>query len=87
MQNKEVIKENCSMDWVGMGSPLKTNPSRSVRSSSSGLWLHVMLWQDTDVSEAHAASIFWVMTPYSVVAGYRRFRGPCCPHLQGCNAV
>jgi hypothetical protein len=25
---------------------------------SSGLWLHIVLWQDTSVSEVHAASIF-----------------------------
>jgi len=22
--------------------------------------------------------VFWLMTPYSVVVGYQRFRGPCC---------
>jgi hypothetical protein len=27
--------------------------------------------------------VFWVVTPCSVVAGYRRFRGPYCLHLQG----
>jgi hypothetical protein len=27
--------------------------------------------------------VFWVVTPYSVVVGYQRFRGPCCLHLQG----
>jgi len=26
---------------------------------------------------------FWVVTPDSVVVGYRRFGGPCCLHLQG----
>jgi hypothetical protein len=26
--------------------------------------------------------VFWVLTPCSVVLGYRRFRGPCCLHLQ-----
>jgi hypothetical protein len=25
---------------------------------------------------------FWVVTQYSVVVGYQRFRGPCCLHLQ-----
>jgi hypothetical protein len=24
-----------------------------------------------------------VVTPFSVVVGYQRFRGPCCLHLQG----
>jgi hypothetical protein len=28
-------------------------------------------------------AIFWVVTPYSVVAGYKSFRGRCCLHLQG----
>jgi len=27
--------------------------------------------------------VFWVVTPCSDVAGYQRFRGPCCIHLQG----
>jgi len=27
--------------------------------------------------------VFWVMTSCSVVVGYRRFGGPCCPHHQG----
>jgi hypothetical protein len=26
--------------------------------------------------------VFWVVTPYSVVVGYQRFRGPCCLYLQ-----
>jgi hypothetical protein len=25
--------------------------------------------------------VFWVMTPCSVVVGYQRLRGPCCPYL------
>jgi hypothetical protein len=25
--------------------------------------------------------VFWVVTPCSVVVGYRRFGGPCCIHL------
>jgi hypothetical protein len=28
--------------------------------ASSGLWLRVALWEDTNVSEVHAASIFMV---------------------------
>jgi len=24
--------------------------------------------------------IFWVVTPRSIVVGYRRFGGPCCLH-------
>jgi hypothetical protein len=47
------------------------------KSRSSGLWLRLVLWQDTDVSEDLAASILWVVTPLSVVAGYRRFGGSC----------
>jgi hypothetical protein len=52
----------------------------------------IEMWQDTNVSEDLVASIFrvkiqvsvfWVMTPYSDVLGYHRFRGPCCLHLQG----
>jgi hypothetical protein len=31
--------------------------------------------------------VFWVVTPCSVVVGYRRFRGPCYIHLLGCDAV
>jgi len=27
--------------------------------------------------------IFWLLTPCSDTAGYRRFGGPCCLHLQG----
>jgi len=27
--------------------------------------------------------IIWVVTPCSVVAGYQRFGGSCCLHLQG----
>jgi hypothetical protein len=27
--------------------------------------------------------VFWVVTQCGVVIGYHRFRGPCCPHLQG----
>jgi hypothetical protein len=27
--------------------------------------------------------VFWVVMPCSVVAGYQRFGGPCCLHLQG----
>jgi hypothetical protein len=26
--------------------------------------------------------VYWVVTPCSVVAGYQRFGGPCCLHLQ-----
>jgi hypothetical protein len=26
--------------------------------------------------------VFWVVTPCSIVVGYRRFGGPCCFHLQ-----
>jgi len=26
--------------------------------------------------------VFWVVTPCSVVAGYQRFGGPCCLHLE-----
>jgi len=28
-------------------------------------------------------AVFWVVTPCSVVVGYRCFGGPCCLHLQG----
>jgi hypothetical protein len=31
--------------------------------------------------------VFWIVTPCIVVVGYRRFRGPCCLHLLGCDAV
>jgi len=24
--------------------------------------------------------VFWIVTPYIVVVGYQRFRGPCCLH-------
>jgi hypothetical protein len=27
--------------------------------------------------------VFWDVTPYSDVLGYRRFGGPCSLHLQG----
>jgi hypothetical protein len=27
--------------------------------------------------------VFWIMTPYSEVVGYKHFGGPCCFHLQG----
>jgi len=27
------------------------------------------------------------VTPCGVVVGYQRFRGPCCLHLLGCDAV
>jgi hypothetical protein len=27
--------------------------------------------------------VFWVVTLYSVMVRYQRFRGPCCFHLQG----
>jgi len=27
--------------------------------------------------------VFWVVTPCSVMVGYKRFGGPCCVHLQG----
>jgi hypothetical protein len=33
------------------------------------------------------ANVFWVVTPCSVVVGYRRFRDPCCLHLLGCDAA
>jgi hypothetical protein len=26
--------------------------------------------------------VFWAVTPWSVVAGYQRFRDPCWPYLQ-----
>jgi len=29
--------------------------------------------------------VLWVTTPCSILVGYRRFRGPCCLHLQGWN--
>jgi len=35
-----------------------------------------VLWQDTNVSKVHAASIFrvfWVVTPCKVVVGYEKF--------------
>jgi hypothetical protein len=25
--------------------------------------------------------MLWVVTPFGVVVGYQRFRGPCCLHL------
>jgi hypothetical protein len=28
-------------------------------------------------------AVFWVEVPCSLVAVYRRFRGPCCLHHQG----
>jgi hypothetical protein len=28
-------------------------------------------------------SVFWVVTPCSVVVGYQSYRGPCCLHPQG----
>jgi len=31
--------------------------------------------------------VFWVVTSCSVVAGYQRFRGSCCLHLQGVTVV
>jgi len=31
--------------------------------------------------------VFWVVTRCNVVVGYQRFRGPCCFHLSGCDAV
>jgi len=39
--------------------------------------------QDTNVSEALAASIFWVMTPRTDVIGYQRLGGIYCLHLLG----
>jgi hypothetical protein len=30
-------------------------------------------------------SIFWVVTPCSLLAGYQRFGGACCLHLQDPN--
>jgi len=43
----------------------------------------VLLW-DTNVSDVHAVSIFslCVVTPCNVLAGYQRFRAPCCLHLR-----
>jgi len=29
--------------------------------------------------------VFWVVTSFSVVVGYQRFRGPCCLPLQCAN--
>jgi hypothetical protein len=29
--------------------------------------------------------VFWVVTPCSVVAGYQRFRGPCCLRLHSAD--
>jgi len=26
------------------------------------------------------SSLFWLVMPNSIVAGYQRFRGPWCPH-------
>jgi hypothetical protein len=26
-------------------------------------------------------AVFWVVTQYSLVGGYRRFGGPCCRHF------
>jgi len=31
--------------------------------------------------------VFWVVMPCSTVVGYRRFRGPRCLHLLGCDAM
>jgi len=29
------------------------------------------------------SSLIWLVTPCNIVVGYKRFRGPQCPHLQG----
>jgi hypothetical protein len=59
----------------------------ALKSRSFTLWRCVVLWQDTNVSDVHAASIFrvkiqdeifWVVTQCSVVAGYQRFGCPWC---------
>jgi hypothetical protein len=34
-------------------------------------------------AEKIQVEVFWVMTPCSVVVGYRRFGGPRCLHLRG----
>jgi len=39
---------------------LKLSQQRWLKSRSSWLWCHVVSWQDTSVSEVHAASIFRV---------------------------
>jgi len=32
-------------------------------------------------------TVFWVVTPYKDVTGYKCFRRPCCLHLQGGSMV
>jgi len=54
---------------------------------SAELRSRVVLWQDTKDSEVHAASIFWVVMLCIIVVGYQSYRGPCCLHLLGCDAV
>jgi hypothetical protein len=34
-----------------------------------------VLYYDTNISKIHAAFIFWVVTPYSVVVGYQISEG------------
>jgi hypothetical protein len=41
-------------------------------------FFHVL--QPTEQSK-FKVEVFWVVTPYSVVVGYQRFRGPCCLDL------
>jgi hypothetical protein len=55
------------------------------KSKSSGLWHRVLLWEDTNVSEAHAASIFreaaWAFETlasyHNTTPSLRKFLGYC----------
>jgi hypothetical protein len=42
--------------------------------------MNIMTLQDIPVFQIE---VFWLVTPCSVVVGYRRFGSPYCLHLQG----
>jgi hypothetical protein len=49
------------------------------RSRSISIWCEARFEVFTAVKVQ--VEVFWVVTPYSVVIGYHRFRGQCCLHI------
>jgi len=49
------------------------------------LWKHVLRNARFQLFTAMKiqVEVFWVVTSYSVIVGYQRFKGPYCLHLQG----
>jgi hypothetical protein len=48
---------------------------------SSGIWLHIVWWKSINISKELNDSVFWNVTPYSLVERYQHFEGTCTLHL------